>query len=70
MPVLHTLLVTGVGTSAEFVSPQAAHTVLQRASQQSALGLIAPRRSLLPMPEGERISLSPCSRGARDGPCS
>ena len=44
MPVLHTLLVTGVGTSAGFVTPRAAHTVLQRGSQQSAWG--SSRRSL------------------------
>jgi hypothetical protein len=44
MSVLPTFLVTGAGTSAGFVTPRAAHTVLQRGSQQSAWG--SSRRSL------------------------
>jgi len=57
MSVLHPLLVTWVGTSAGFVSPHAAHTVLQRGSQQSALG------------SSRRAAHSPNARGRADQPC-
>jgi len=58
MSVLPTFLVTGVGTSAGFVTPQAAHTVLQRGSQQSAWGS-SRRAAHSPNAEAERASLSP-----------
>ena len=63
MSVLPTFLVTGVGTSAGFVTPQAAHTVLQRGSQESAWGS-SRRAAHSPNTEAERASLSPCSRAA------
>lgn len=65
MSVFPILLVTLVGTSAGFVTPYAAHSILQRGSQQSALGLIAPRRSLLqcPRPSGSACLLLHAPRG-------
>jgi len=58
MSVFPILLVTWVGTSAGFVSPQAAHTVLQRASQQSAWG------------SSRRAAHSSNARGRADQPVS
>jgi hypothetical protein len=58
MSVFPILLVTWVGTSAGFVTPQAAHTVLQRASQQSAWG------------SSRRAAHSSNARGRADQPVS
>lgn len=63
MSVLPTFLVTGAGTSAGFVTPRAAHTVLQRGSQQSAWGSSLTRP--MPRPSGPACLLA---RAAR--PCS
>lgn len=69
MSVFPILLVTWVGTSAGFVTPYAPTRSCSEA-RSSPPGAHRAAPLAPPMPEAERISLSPSSRAAWDGPCS